>query len=318
MSWRLRLGFVLVVALTLVVAGASVACAAGAPAAGSVSVSASVTASPSNSGTSAPLVQGPYSVQIGPNQDPGQPGKVIVILSINLDPSIQLPARVRIPIPPGATVAWAGEVLGGDIGADPQRTYTLHDGAGGAQYAEFTLTQSRRGQVDTIAGPLTIKGTSVSAQLSFVQSVPSTSTEFAVRIPPNVSDVKIDPKPSGAPETNSSGESLYYIGAQTLPIGTNLGMSISYTQGAPSTSKPLASSSSSFLMLLGILLVVLVAFIAFFSRRGSSEDDEEEQDDEFGDDEFADEDDETDLEDDEDGDTGEDDEVEESDAAEDE
>jgi hypothetical protein len=222
MGWRTRLGLAFVVALALVATVSAPAFAAGTGTGSSVSISASVSASPSDTATPAPLVEGPFSVQIGPNQDPGQPGKLIVIMSINLPSDVSLPARVRIPIPPGAMVTWAGEVLGGDVSADPQRTYTVHDGVGGAQYVEFTMTQSRRGQVDTVAGPLTVKGADVSAKMSFVQSVPSTSTEFAVRIPANASNVKIDPAPSGSPETNSSGESLYYVGTQTLPIGTKL------------------------------------------------------------------------------------------------
>jgi hypothetical protein len=314
MRWRSRLALAFVVALTFAAMASSPAFAAGTGSGDSVSISASVSASPSNAATPAPLAQGPFSVQVGPNQDPGQPGKLIVIMSVNLSPDVPLPARVRIPIPPGAMVTWAGEVLGGDVSADPQRTYTLHDGVGGAQYAEFTMTQSRRGQVDTVAGPLTVKGAAVSAQLSFVQSAPSTSTEFAVRIPANASNVKIDPAPSGSPETNSTGESLYYVGTQSLPIGTKLALSISYTQGAASTSKPLASSSSSLLMLLGILLVVLIAIIAFVARHGSSEEESEEdedededefaedEDDEFDDDEFAEDEDDDSLDDDESGD----------------
>ena len=140
-------------------------------------------ASPSGVTTSpaqqAPLVSGELGVQVG--VDPAQ-GTVVVIVGVTLGNAAPLPARVRVPVPANSAIVWAGEILGGDPGADPQKEYTLATGEGGGQYAEFTLTGSHQGQIEVNAGVLPT-GQSVSAKTTFVQSTPSNTTAFAVRMP---------------------------------------------------------------------------------------------------------------------------------------
>ncbi len=47
-----------------------------------------------------------------------EPGQAIAIVSTTIDPSVSLPVRVRLPIPPGMSVDWAGEVSGADATQD--------------------------------------------------------------------------------------------------------------------------------------------------------------------------------------------------------
>jgi hypothetical protein len=191
-------------------------------------------------------------------------------------------------------------VLGGDASADPVRVYTLHQGAGGAQYAEFTLSQERRGQIDAVAGPLSVEGNTASVRVSFVQAVPSTSTRFTVRLPAGVSNIKIDPAPSGAPDVNAKGESLYLVSSRALSVGAKSEISVSYTQASGGTPSDSGGSSPSLIIaFLGIVLVLLVAVIVLVARfgladRGSESDEEDEDVDEDDEDIWYDEDDEDD------------------------
>ena len=70
----------------------------------------------------------------------------------------KLPTTVRVPVPEGATVQWAGEVLGGDLSADPARTYKMIKSPVGGQYAEFTLgADAQSAQVDADMAAVTVE-----------------------------------------------------------------------------------------------------------------------------------------------------------------
>jgi hypothetical protein len=210
----------------------------------------------------APLASGPLDAQIWPAQD----GKTVVIVDVTLDPKVQLPARVRIPVPKSAVVEWAGEILSGDASTDKERPFTLQNGQGGS-YAEFTLSVSRRGQIETNGIPMMASGTKLLTQVDWIQSVPSTSTLFTVRIPAQVSAVTIDPKPQGAPETNAVGESLYILPTQNLATGAQSAIKVSYDT-APAAPTPTATLNlTAVYWVLGVLLAGAVALTVYLMSR---------------------------------------------------
>ncbi len=162
-------------------------------------------------------------------------GQVIAIISTSIDPEAELPAVVRLPIPPGMTVDWAGEISGGDVSQDIQRQFTVKDGAKAA-YAEFEVSQYRVAQIDLSGKALSQDGEAVVARLEYVQSVPSSDTAFSVRLPPGASSVKIEPAPEGAPNENSVGETLYTLPSLALEPGDSQTTVVEYstTGAAPS------------------------------------------------------------------------------------
>lgn len=223
----------------------------------------------------APLASGPLDAQIWPGQD----GKTVVIVDVTLDPKVKLPVRVRIPVPKNAVVEWAGEILNGDASTDKERTFTLQDGQGGS-YAEFELSVSHRGQIETNGIPMMASGTKLLTQVDWIQSVASTSTLFTVRIPAAVSAVTIDPKPDGAPETNAVGESLYVLPLQKLATGAQSAIKVSYDT-APAAATPTATLNlTAVYVVLGILLAGAVAVTVYLvSRQNSSGSDDAGYDD---------------------------------------
>jgi hypothetical protein len=225
----------------------------------------------------APLVTGDLSVQLG--VDPGQ-STVVVIVGVTLAESTPLPARIRVPVPANSTIQWAGEILGGDPRSDPQSEYALATGAGGGQYAEFTLTKSHLGQIEANAGILPT-GQSVTAKTTFVQSTPSATTAFAVRMPAGVGGVQVQPSPVSTPEFNKDGESLYTLETKNMSVGSKLDITFSYTKGdatssdtSSSSSKPSSSQSSMLLiaLLAGSAIVFLVAALVIARRSGEAAD----------------------------------------------
>jgi hypothetical protein len=186
-----------------------------------------------------------------------------------LDPTVKLPARIRIPVAPGATIMWAGEILGGNASDDPERPYVMHAGKGG-QYAELTLTQSHMGQLDTGGLPVTLSGSSVTSKVDFIQSVQSSITALSVRVPANVTQVSISPQPEGDPQSNSAGERLYTLTSQVLPPGGKVAIVVSYN-AAPVQPTPaqVSSNKTPVIIMLCLVLAAVVAALALVLRRAA-------------------------------------------------
>ena len=213
----------------------------------------------------APLASGAFDAQIWPAQN----GKTVVIVDVTLDPKVKLPARVRIPVPKGAVVEWAGEILNGDASTDKERTFTLQDGQGGS-YAELTLSLSHRGQIETNGIPMMASGTKLLTQVDWIQSVASTSTLFTVRIPAQVSAVTIDPRPEGAPETNAVGESLYVLPVQKLATGAQSAIKISYDTAPAAVTSPAKVDLNLVYLVLGVLLAGAAGVAVYLGSRQNS------------------------------------------------
>ncbi len=203
-------------------------------------------------GPKAPLVVGSTDVQFWLG---AQPGMSAVIVSVSLPPNAKLPATVHIPLPAGMEVEWAGEISGGDPGSDPKRAFTVKDGDGG-KYVELEVSQYPEAQIDLAPVAMTAKDGRMAAQLQFVQSAESSETNFSVRVPSLVSDVKIDPKPAGVPDRNDVGETLYTLPSLTLGTGDKSVVAVSYSTTPPSASDAADKSATMLLWGLGIAAVL--------------------------------------------------------------
>ena len=206
---------------------------------------------------------GPLDVQIWP-----QDGQTVVIASCQLPPGTKLPTLVRIPVVPGAKVEWAGEILGADASSDVAREFRLVDGVGG-QYAEFYLTKSLHGQVDSVATTLSVSGTTISTSVDWVQSVTSSETLFSVRLPAGLSAVRITPEPEGKPVENDTGEALYQLPSQVLPAGGAQKVALSYSTEPAALPATVPSANAIIFSLLGVLGLAIVALVVVVRRRSS-------------------------------------------------
>lgn len=203
----------------------------------------------------------------------GEAGTNVVIVGVELDAGTTLPATVRLPIPKGATVFWAGEIIGPDPATDIQRDFTLVDGAEG-QLVEFTVETTRAVQFDATVGAIDIDGDDIVTSLQWLQSISSKSVSFAVRVPAAVDDIRITPEPpAGDPQTNSVGEKLYTLADQILVPGDTTKLEVRYRRAG------LASESGgpSVLVILGGLLalavIALVVALAVQNKRRVAEED---------------------------------------------
>jgi hypothetical protein len=194
-------------------------------------------------------------------------GQLIIVTAVSVPETAKLPATVRIPVPEGAVVQWAGEVLGGELSADPARPYKIIKSPAGGQYAEFTIEQTHTAQVDAAMPALTVNGAKTSATFEWIQAAASPFTSFSVRVPGSATDVNISPKPTGAPDTNAAGESLYSGDPLKLEPGAKQTVSFSYTTGASKPASPASSVDSLVIALGAALAVAIVALIVVVARQ---------------------------------------------------
>ncbi len=209
-----------------------------------------------------PLDDVTLEVQLMPE---AEPGTNVLIVGVKLPEGTPLPATVRLPLPAGARVFWAGEVTGGSPQDDLLREFTIVEGVGG-QAIEFTAEETLTVQYDATYGIMNISGNDITTSLQWLQTVATGEISFGVRIPPRNVDVRLRPDASGPPQTNSAGESLYTLTSVRLEPGSEYAVSVAYRR-AGITASP---GSGSLLMpvLLGALAVAVVAlFVVARSQR---------------------------------------------------
>ena len=206
-----------------------------------------------------------YQVQFAPV---GLNGRMDLIVNVVLSPDTKLPAKVRVPLPSGAVVVWAGEILGGSAADDPQREVTLTK-SGDGQYAEFTLETVRIAQVEAELPQSVAAGDKVNANLTWLNTTDAGTYTFSVRLEPKVSDIKITPAPEGAPQTNADGESLYSLTPLRLEKDGTFDIEVAYTRGGTATSSG-GAMSPILLVAIGLLVIAVVALIVVVARQNQS------------------------------------------------
>lgn len=232
--------------------------------AATATLTAAAIASVGGTVTPAPTVTGALQVQLLLD---GEPGKVLAITSIRLPQDTKLPAMVRVPMPEGAEVIWAGEVLGGDPSVDPARPYRIVKGEGG-DVLEMTLENSRNAQVESNVALVDREGDSASAEVLWVQSATAPATQFSVRFPPASSKHQTTPKYTGAPERNDAGETLYILPEVKLALGEKYPVKATYVLNAELPQPKAAANPSVILyLLLGALVAAVAVLVLAVSRQ---------------------------------------------------
>ncbi len=210
------------------------------------------------------------------------PAATVLIVVAQLPTATPLPAVVRMPLPKGAKVTWAGELSSRGPQSDIQRTPKTVQGSGG-QAVEITAQKSHLLQYEADLPASTAgQGGVRTARLDWVQSVSVGELHFAYKMPAGATRVQTQPPYVGAPETNTAGESLYVLGTRKLTLGAALPTSVTYVPGTattPSTSAATGGATSTvnpvLVVLIVLLALVLLALALVLTRRrppGDSED----------------------------------------------
>ncbi len=243
----------------------AIAFALGAPTVAPAAPTAAAGASPASplKGATSPVSM---DVQLWPSEAEG----AVLIASAELAPGASLPATVAIPLPSGAVVNWAGEVLGGAPENDLERPYAVGEGNGG-RFVVLQLTKTRIAQYDAIFTDPSVQGGRYSSRLDWVQSTGTERVIFRVKFSDTAGDVAIDPPAAGAPQTNAAGERLYTLAPADLTAGERFTLAASFTrvQGSPGAAGAGGGTISVVLIVAVVLLVIAVIALALvLARRG--------------------------------------------------
>ena len=107
-------------------------------------------------------------------------GGALMIVSGELPETAKLPAEVKLSAPAGSTVQWAGEILGGDVSADPSVKYDVAT-EGDTDVYSFTLAQSRIGQIEVLASEAATQ-TLTGGTADFGWTAPATTKKLVLNL----------------------------------------------------------------------------------------------------------------------------------------
>lgn len=200
-----------------------------------------------------------YQLQYAPT---GDATGALMIVSALVDPQTPLPAVVTVPVPTGATVLWAGEVLGADPSADPARDTTVETIDGMDVYT-LTLQQAYTAQVEIQLPLPTVSGSKVEGSVDWTNPGDEVLVTASVIAEPGATDVKTTPKVAGETRTNDAGETLYPLTGRRVATGDTFTVDAEWQRGGEAA----ASDSSSLLpVLLGALVFAILALVVVVTR----------------------------------------------------
>ena len=203
-----------------------------------------------------------YEVQLWPE---GDPSLAFVIVTLTIPDDTPLPATVRLPFPDEAQISWAGEVFGGDVMNDAPRPADHVEGVGGSSL-EITLEETYTAQYDAVYRAMDVDNGVFSVMMDWVQTEPAAEVSFAVKVPPAVEDIVIEPDAPGSPQESLLGERLFTLTPQLLQPGDSTQVSVSYSR------PELAGGTQEFPILpaLGVAVVIaIVALLIVLARQSS-------------------------------------------------
>lgn len=237
-----------------------------------------------------PIPEG-HRVSVWPEYNDNQ---ALFMQGVFYAPTTPLPIEVKMAIPKGASVVWAGELAGtGDPAQDVQATPKINPKA---DYDEvvFTLTKHRAAQVEAkLLNAFVKNGQERNLTLNWTQQYPTKETVFMFRAPSQTSDIKMN-IPENPASVSQKAQGYYETQPMVLAVGQKQVFNVTYKrstdvptandlsaqaqqgqtgqqQGAPAA--PAGGGSSNVaLILLGAIGVAVVAFVLYTkSKHGANE-----------------------------------------------
>jgi hypothetical protein len=222
-----------------------------------------------------------------------------IIAVAKVPENVNLPAKVRIPLPAGAQLTWAGQIVGTDTSGDIAEQPTTGT-ANGGEYVELTASKSRMVQYEAAIGVPKVQGNAHSSVLTWRQTTFATQVRFAVRLPLAATNVAIKPAPEGDPVKNEQlAQMLYGLPPVNLKPGSTYVLDVSYdlapgaatggsatggsTTGAGVTGAPAANNTPLLMFVFVIAVIILASLAIMMTRRGRSAPDASGDDDEDAD-----------------------------------
>ncbi len=204
-----------------------------------------------------------YQIQLSPA---GDPTAALAVLNVVLDAADPLPQEVSIPAPRGATLLWAGEILGGAPEDDPVHQPSLEQ-VGDMDVYTFTLEQARIGQLELALDPANVSGDTLSTTMTWTNPGDEVLLTASVIAEPGASDIQLSPARSGDVQSNDIGETLHPIEGKRLAEGESYVIEASWTR-APGAAAVVGGGADQDLLpiLIGAFLVAVLLLVVVLVR----------------------------------------------------
>lgn len=168
-----------------------------------------------------------YQIQLSPA---GDPTGALAVVNVVLDTAEPLPQEVSIPVPHGATLLWAGEILGGAPEDDPAREPVVTQ-VGDMDVYTFTLDTAFVGQLEIALDPAQVSGNELSKTMTWTNPGEEVLVTASVIAEPGASNVQVKPARSGDVQSNEIGETLHPLAGVRVATGESYVIEVSWTRG---------------------------------------------------------------------------------------
>lgn len=209
-------------------------------------------------GTAVASTVAEYQLQYAPATDYS-----LLIVTAVADPQLPLPVTISVPVPAGATVLWAGEVLGGAPADDiPRETAT--ETIGEMDVYTMTLEQAYTAQVELQLPAVSTSGSRFTGTLAWTNPGEELPVNVSVILPAGATDAELSPPVAGETSTNDAGETLYPLAGGRLAQGAALAVKASWAAGTTTTGA--RADSATLPILLGLLVLAVLALVIVVVR----------------------------------------------------
>lgn len=205
-----------------------------------------------------------YQIQLSPV---GNATDALAVVSVVLDTADPLPQEVSIPVPHGASLLWAGEILGAAPEDDPARETTLVQ-VGDMDVYTFTLEQAFVGQVEISLGPAQISGDELSSTMIWTNPGEEVLVSASVIAESGASNVQVTPARSGDVQSNEIGETLHPLQGVRVATGESYVIEASWTRGGGAATPVEGGGVDQDLLpyLIGALVIAVLLLVAVLVR----------------------------------------------------
>jgi len=173
-------------------------------------------------------------LSLWPEYDTNQ---VLFLQGIRFPENTPLPIEVKMAVPKDMKVLWVGELLGGEASDDIQ---AMHKTNPKDDYDEvvFTLTKSRIGQLEAQWVGLKFDGNARELNFEWIQRYEAQRVSFNLRVPTQMSDLKMSP-PASTPTESTKGGEFISVAPMILAVGQKQNFEIKYQRSSnvPSVSE---------------------------------------------------------------------------------
>lgn len=200
-----------------------------------------------------------YQIQYEPAADVS-----LLVVTAVADPQLPLPITVTVPVPAGATLLWAGEVLGGPTTEDPTRETTVET-VGDMDVYTMTIEQAYTAQVELQLPAAAASGSRLGAAFTWTNPGEVVPVRASVIVPAGATDVEVSPAAGGETDTNAAGQTLYPLTGAQLAQGDSMVVEVSWATGGVAAGEGEADSTI-LPVLLGLLVLAVVVLVIVVVR----------------------------------------------------